>query len=220
MMNPSRRFRDTEEQVDIPLEPLEQPKEKKKSKKGRKKAPDDNGDLPHAEPTEIPLKGEVKWALTQAHLVLSSLRQRIPPETFLHAKGIAILSATRGGFLFTGGSSNAVVISRQEDNHWGFPCPVAYSDIAVGPVAGWSSASIVVLISDEEFLNKFYSGEKYQLKKGFHRMFARPNGTVQCRQVRPGMRYLWRSGLLAGAGFRFMSIRMGNLPSFYGKVHM
>jgi lipid-binding SYLF domain-containing protein len=220
--------REVDEQVDveIPLEPVDSAEPdgiKKKSrrfssKKKRKSVQEENGDNTGTESAEIPMSGGLKLALGYGHVVLETLRQRIPPATFFNAKGILIVSASRAGFFVTASSSTALLLWRNEDKQWGFPWPIQYQDIAVGPMAGASNAYIVYLITEEEFLDRLLAGEKLQLKRGIHRMFARPKGSVVCSQERNGMRYVRRAGMMAGAGFRFVSIRLGSVSAFYGKV--
>jgi lipid-binding SYLF domain-containing protein len=78
----------------------------------------------------------------------------IPPAVLRDAKGLAILTITKGGFIFSGRGGTGVVIARTRSG-WSGPAAIGTGGIGVGFQAGLQVSEYVLVLNTQEAVNAF-----------------------------------------------------------------
>ena len=81
----------------------------------------------------------------------------IPPAVMRDAKGLAILTLTKAGFIFSGRGGTGIVISRTESG-WSGPSAIGSGGIGFGFQAGMQVSEYVIVLNTQEAVNAFAKG--------------------------------------------------------------
>ena len=81
----------------------------------------------------------------------------IPPRVMRDAKGLAILTITKAGFIVSGRGGTGVVVART-DKGWSGPSAIGTGGIGVGFQAGVQVSEYVVILNTQEAVNAFSKG--------------------------------------------------------------
>ena len=81
----------------------------------------------------------------------------IPPAVMRDAKGVAILTITKLGFVLSGRGGTGVVVART-DSGWSGPSAIGTGGIGVGFQAGGQVAEHVIILNTAEAVNAFTHG--------------------------------------------------------------
>ncbi len=81
----------------------------------------------------------------------------IPPAVMRDAKGLAILTITKAGFIVSGRGGTGIVISRT-DSGWSGPSAIGTGGIGVGFQAGMQVSEYVIVLNTQEAVNAFAQG--------------------------------------------------------------
>ncbi|CAO3621903.1 unnamed protein product [Cunninghamella blakesleeana] len=79
----------------------------------------------------------------------------IPVKVIKEAKGLAIFTVVKAGFLFSGKVGSGIVVSRLSDGRWSAPSAIATGGLGVGLQAGTDITSIVLILNSEEAVEAF-----------------------------------------------------------------
>lgn len=86
----------------------------------------------------------------------------IPPAVMRDAKGLAIMTITKGGFVLSGRGGTGVVIARTEKG-WSGPSAIGTGGIGVGFQAGVQVSEYVIILNTQEAVNAFIQGSNFTL---------------------------------------------------------
>jgi lipid-binding SYLF domain-containing protein len=86
----------------------------------------------------------------------------IPPTVLRDAKGLAILTITKIGFILSGRGGTGVVIARTETG-WSGPAAIGTGGIGVGFQAGVQVSEYVIILNTQEAVNAFSKGTNVTL---------------------------------------------------------
>jgi len=86
----------------------------------------------------------------------------IPPRVLRDAKGLAILTVTKAGFIVSGRGGTGVVIART-DKGWSGPSAIGTGGIGVGFQAGVQVSEYVIILNTQEAVNAFAKGSNITL---------------------------------------------------------
>ena len=86
----------------------------------------------------------------------------IPPAVLRDAKGLAILTITKAGFIVSGRGGTGVVVARTEKG-WSGPSAIGTGGIGVGFQAGVQVSEYVIILNTQEAVNAFSKGSNVTL---------------------------------------------------------
>jgi SH3 domain-containing YSC84-like protein 1 len=86
----------------------------------------------------------------------------IPPAVLRDAKGVAILTVAKAGFVLSGRGGTGVVIARTEKG-WSGPSAIGTGGIGVGFQAGLQVSEYVIILNTPEAVNAFAKGSNITL---------------------------------------------------------
>ncbi|HVO92350.1 MAG TPA: YSC84-related protein [Terriglobales bacterium] len=81
----------------------------------------------------------------------------IPPAVMRDAKGLAILTVTKAGFIVSGRGGTGIVIART-DSGWSGPSAIGTGGLGVGFQAGMQVSEYVIVLNTQEAVNAFAKG--------------------------------------------------------------
>ena len=86
----------------------------------------------------------------------------IPPAVLRDAKGLAIMTITKAGFIVSGRGGTGVVIARTETG-WSGPSAIGTGGLGVGFQAGVQVSEYVIVLNTQEAVNAFSKGSNVTL---------------------------------------------------------
>jgi SH3 domain-containing YSC84-like protein 1 len=86
----------------------------------------------------------------------------IPPTVLRDAKGIAIITVTKAGFIVSGRGGTGVIVART-DKGWSGPSAIGAGGIGVGFQAGVQVSEYVIILNTQEAVNAFLKGSNITL---------------------------------------------------------
>jgi SH3 domain-containing YSC84-like protein 1 len=86
----------------------------------------------------------------------------IPPAVLRDAKGLAILTMTKAGFIVSGRGGTGVVVARTPTG-WSGPAAIGTGGLGVGFQAGVQVSEYVIILNTQEAINAFSKGNNVTL---------------------------------------------------------
>jgi lipid-binding SYLF domain-containing protein len=86
----------------------------------------------------------------------------IPPAVMRDAKGVAILTVTKAGFIVSGRGGTGVVVARTKTG-WSGPSAIGAGGIGVGFQAGVQVSEYVIILNTQEAVSAFSKGSNVTL---------------------------------------------------------
>ncbi|KAJ3185098.1 hypothetical protein HDU87_002664 [Geranomyces variabilis] len=84
--------------------------------------------------------------------------QLIPPHIIANAKGIAVLTVIKAGFLFSGRAGSGLVVARQTDGSWSAPSAIGTAGMGVGGQIGAELTDFVIILNTKDAVKAFSHG--------------------------------------------------------------
>ncbi|KAJ3056009.1 hypothetical protein HK097_008498 [Rhizophlyctis rosea] len=84
--------------------------------------------------------------------------QLIPPHIIANAKGLAVLSVLKAGFLFSGRAGSGLVIARLDDGSWSAPSAIATAGMGMGGQIGAELTDFVIILNTKSAVKAFSHG--------------------------------------------------------------
>ncbi|KAJ3128724.1 hypothetical protein HK098_003716 [Nowakowskiella sp. JEL0407] len=97
---------------------------------------------------------EIITEFTQS-LSLTSTNHSVPPQAFLEAKAIIIISVLKVGSGWSGRIGSGIVISKLASGSWSAPCAVSLLGVGYGPQWGASVTDFVYLLTSDAAVKTF-----------------------------------------------------------------
>ncbi|KAJ3208749.1 hypothetical protein HDU82_001991 [Entophlyctis luteolus] len=88
----------------------------------------------------------------------SGVDQIIPPQVIANAKGIAILSVIKAGFLFSGRGGSGIVVARLSDGSWSAPSAIGTAGFGAGGQIGVEITDFVIILNTADAVKAFSHG--------------------------------------------------------------
>jgi SH3 domain-containing YSC84-like protein 1 len=110
-----------------------------------------------ATPTHAAMQEDVDQAVTIIERFQQIPETAIPTAVMRDAKGLAIMTVTKGGFIFSGRGGTGIVVARTEKG-WSGPSAIGTGGIGFGFQAGVQVSELVILLNTPEAVNAFSKG--------------------------------------------------------------
>lgn len=81
--------------------------------------------------------------------------QVIPPDVLKRAKGLAIITVLKAGFLFSGRAGSGVIVARLGDGTWSAPSAIAMAGAGAGGLVGIELTDFVFILNTLEAVRSF-----------------------------------------------------------------
>ncbi|XP_058988791.1 SH3 domain-containing YSC84-like protein 1 isoform X4 [Mustela lutreola] len=107
----------------------------------------------------------------------------IPAHVIAKAKGLAILSVIKAGFLVTARGGSGVVLARLPDGKWSAPSAIGIAGLGGGFEVGIEVSDLVIILNYDRAVEAFAKGGNLTLGGNFT-VAVGPLGRFYCRDVR------------------------------------
>ncbi|KAI0826792.1 DUF500-domain-containing protein [Trametes gibbosa] len=148
----------------------------------------------------------------------------VPKAVLQRARGLAIFSVVKAGFVFSGKAGSGIVIARMPDGSWSAPSCIATGGVGWGLQIGADITDFVIVLNSEEAVRAFAMGGNVTIG-GNISAAAGPIGTggaVQASLAHPApmFSYSKSKGLFAGLSLEGTVLleRKDANRDFYGSV--
>ena len=144
----------------------------------------------------------------------------IPPAVLRDAKGLAILTMTKAGFIVSGRGGTGVVVARTPKG-WSGPSAIGTGGLGVGFQAGVQVSEYVIILNTQEAVNAFAKGNNVTLGGNLSAAIG-PIGRSAEASVLPQAAiytYSRSQGIFAGVSLEgtVIATRYGANEEYYGK---
>ncbi|KAI8371679.1 uncharacterized protein BYT42DRAFT_581097 [Radiomyces spectabilis] len=152
----------------------------------------------------------------------------IPVSVIKNAKGLAIFTVVKAGFLWSGRAGSGIVVARLPDGRWSAPTAIATGGIGFGAQVGADITDFVLILNSDEAVKAFSKGGNVTLG-GNLSVSAGPIGAggeasiagdIKAGKVAPMFSYSRSKGLFAGMsieGTALVELSKSN-TKFYGRA--
>jgi len=148
----------------------------------------------------------------------------IPHDVLLNAKGLAIITVLKAGFLFSGRAGSGVVVARLPDGSWSAPSAIVTAGAGVGGQIGAELTDFVFILNTEAAVESFAQygsvtlGGNVSVAAGPLGRNAEVAGNASIRNVAAIFSYSKTKGLFAGVSLEGSAIveRREANRKFYG----
>lgn len=148
----------------------------------------------------------------------------IPPEVLRNAKGLAIITVLKAGFLFSGRAGSGVVVARLPDGSWSPPSAIVTAGAGVGGQIGAELTDFVFILNTKSAVESFSQmgsvtlGTNLSIAAGPLGRNAEAAGTASLKSVSAVFSYSKTKGLFAGVSLEGSAIveRREANRKFYG----
>jgi lipid-binding SYLF domain-containing protein len=101
------------------------------------------------------LQDDVDQAITILQRFKEMPEKAIPDHVLKEAKGLAIMTAVKAGFIFSGQGGKGMVVARTEHGGWSGPSAIGTGSAGFGFQAGVQVAEFVVVLNTDEAVKAF-----------------------------------------------------------------
>lgn len=148
----------------------------------------------------------------------------IPPEILRNAKGLAVITVLKAGFLFSGRAGSGVVVARLPDGSWSPPSAIVTAGAGVGGQIGAELTDFVFILNTKSAVDSFSQmgsvtlGTNLSIAAGPLGRNAEAAGTASLKSVSAVFSYSKTKGLFAGVSLEGSAIieRREANRKFYG----
>jgi SH3 domain-containing YSC84-like protein 1 len=166
------------------------------------------------------MQGDVDQAATIISRFESMEENGIPPAIMRDAKGLAVMTVVKAGFIFSGRGGKGVVVART-GNGWSGPSAIGTGGVGFGPQIGVKSTEFVMVLNTDEAVRAFSQGGNLTLGAGVS-VAAGPIGRTAEAGITPFAAvytYSKSQGLFAGASLEgtVIATRDGANDEYYGR---
>lgn len=148
----------------------------------------------------------------------------IPPHVLKNAKGLAIITVLKAGFLFSGRAGSGVIVARLPDGSWSPPSAIVTAGAGVGGQIGAELTDFVFILNSKSAVESFAQlgsvtlGTNVSVAAGPLGRNAEAAGTASLKSVSAVFSYSKTKGLFAGVSLEGSAIleRRDANRKFYG----
>ncbi|CAH6719471.1 LAS seventeen-binding protein 3 [[Candida] jaroonii] len=151
--------------------------------------------------------------------------QVIPPHVLKNAKGLAIITVLKAGFLFSGRAGSGVIVARLPDGSWSPPSAIVTAGAGVGGQIGAELTDFVFILNSKAAVDSFAQmgsvtlGANISVAAGPLGRNAEGAGTASLKSASAVFSYSKTKGLFAGVSLEGSAIveRREANRKFYGE---
>lgn len=184
-----------------------------------------NNPIPRSLKSECIKAAKVLKSFVKPNQVLGA-DEVIPHEVLLNAKGLAILTVLKAGFLFSGRAGSGVVVARLPDGTWSAPSAIATAGAGVGGQVGAELTDFVFILNTDAAVESFAQygsvtlGGNVSVAAGPLGRNAEVAGNASVKNVAAIFAYSKTKGLFAGVSLEGSAIveRREENRKFYGDM--
>jgi lipid-binding SYLF domain-containing protein len=148
----------------------------------------------------------------------------IPPHVLKNAKGLAIITVLKAGFLFSGRAGSGVIVARLPDGSWSAPSAIVTAGAGVGGQIGAELTDFVFILNSKAAVDSFAQmgsvtlGTNISVAAGPLGRNAEAAGTASLKSASAVFAYSKTKGLFAGVSLEGSAIveRREANRKFYG----
>lgn len=148
----------------------------------------------------------------------------IPPHVLKNARGLAVITVLKAGFLFSGRAGSGVVVARLPDGSWSPPSAIVTAGAGVGGQIGAELTDFVFILNNQAAVDSFGQlgsvtlGTNVSVAAGPLGRNAEAAGTASLKSVAAVFSYSKTKGLFAGVSLEGSAIieRREANRKFYG----
>ncbi|KAK9324327.1 hypothetical protein V1517DRAFT_58765 [Lipomyces orientalis] len=148
----------------------------------------------------------------------------IPPSVLANAKGLAIITVLKAGFLFSGRAGSGIVIARLPDGTWSAPSAIVTAGAGVGGQIGAELTDFVMILNTRSAVESFSQlgsitlGGNISIAAGPIGRNAEAGGSASLKSVAAIFSYSKTRGLFAGVSLEGSALieRRDANKKFYG----
>lgn len=148
----------------------------------------------------------------------------IPPHVLKNAKGLAVITVLKAGFLFSGRAGSGVIIARLPDGLWSAPSAIVTAGAGVGGQIGAELTDFVFILNSKAAVDSFAQmgsvtlGTNISVAAGPLGRNAEAAGTASLKSASAVFAYSKTKGLFAGVSLEGSAIieRREANRKFYG----
>jgi lipid-binding SYLF domain-containing protein len=122
-----------------------------------------NSPLPADVGSEIQKVATILTAFTDPTKVEGGLDNVIPAEVIQNAKGLAVFTVVKAGFVWSGRVGSGLVIARLEDGSWSAPSSINIGGVGFGMQVGADVTDFVIILNTPDAVKAFSHGENLTL---------------------------------------------------------
>jgi lipid-binding SYLF domain-containing protein len=115
-----------------------------------------------ASPARADMEEDIDRAVSIIERFQEIPESAIPPAVLRDARGLAILTITKAGFIVSGRGGTGVVVART-DSGWSGPSAIGTGGVGVGFQAGVQVSEFVIVLNTQEAVNAFSKGSNVTL---------------------------------------------------------
>ncbi|CAK9435390.1 uncharacterized protein LODBEIA_P01170 [Lodderomyces beijingensis] len=149
----------------------------------------------------------------------------IPPKILKNAKGLAIITVLKAGFLFSGRAGSGVIVARLPDGQWSAPSAIVTAGAGMGGMIGAELTDFVFVLNSKSAVDSFAQagsvtlGTNVSVAAGPLGRSAEAAGTASLSAVSAVFAYSKTKGLYAGISLEGSAIveRRDANRKFYGE---
>lgn len=150
--------------------------------------------------------------------------QVIPPDILQNAKGLAIITVLKAGFLFSGRAGSGVIVARLPDGSWSPPSAIVTAGAGAGGQVGVELTDFVFILNTKQAVDSFAQagsitlGGNISVAAGPLGRNAEAGGTASLKSAAAMFAYSKTKGLFAGVSLEGSAIveRREANRKFYG----
>jgi len=103
------------------------------------------------------MQGDIDRAVEMIERFEEIPESAIPPAVMRDAKGLAILTVAKAGFIVSGRGGTGIVVART-DKGWSGPSAIGTGGLGVGFQAGVQVSELIIVLNTQEAVNAFAKG--------------------------------------------------------------
>lgn len=184
-----------------------------------------NNPIPRSLKSECVKAAKVLSSFIKPNQVLGA-DEIIPHDVLLNAKGLAIITVLKAGFLFSGRAGSGVVVARLPDGTWSAPSAIVTAGAGVGGQVGAELTDFVFILNTDAAVESFAQygsvtlGGNVSVAAGPLGRNAEVAGNASTKNVAAIFAYSKTKGLFAGVSLEGSAIveRREANRKFYGDM--
>jgi SH3 domain-containing YSC84-like protein 1 len=122
-----------------------------------------NSPLPTDLVSQVQKAAKVLSSFTDPDKAEGGLDNVIPKDVFVNAKGIAIFTAIKAGFFWSGRVGSGLVVAKLPDGEWSSPSLINIGGVGFGAQLGADVTDFVIVLNTEDSVKAFCRGENLTL---------------------------------------------------------
>ncbi|CAG8447782.1 9233_t:CDS:2 [Funneliformis mosseae] len=122
-----------------------------------------NSFLPSDVATEVQKAAKILNSFTEPEKEEGGLESVIPKDVFKHAKGLAVFTAIKAGFFWSGRVGSGLVVAKRPDESWSCPSLINIGGLGFGAQLGADVTDFLIVLNTDDAVKAFTRGENLTL---------------------------------------------------------